>query len=91
MADGAETVIYEDSLGRADQEGSLRPLPYRQFGFSEAVEAFRLMQAAGHIGKIVLVPDRRPAAKEAAAPAAPAVRGDRTYLVTGGLSGFGRY
>jgi acyl transferase domain-containing protein/NADPH:quinone reductase-like Zn-dependent oxidoreductase/short-subunit dehydrogenase/acyl carrier protein len=68
-------------------EGALRPLPYRAYPFADAPEAFRLMQGAGHIGKIVLTPDDLMVA-EAPVPA-PVARGDRTYLVTGGLSGFG--
>jgi len=69
--------------------GALLPPPRRIFGFGEAAAAFRLMQNAGHIGKIVLCPD----APRAAAAAPPRrdfiVRPDRAYLVTGGLSGFG--
>jgi phthiocerol/phenolphthiocerol synthesis type-I polyketide synthase C len=73
------------------EAGALRPLPYRCFARTEVSDAFRLMQASGHIGKIVLsmaepteftLPSR-----PAAAPFA--IRGDGTYLVTGGLSGFG--
>jgi NADPH:quinone reductase-like Zn-dependent oxidoreductase/acyl carrier protein len=69
-------------------QGALRPLPYRDFAFAEAGDAFRLMQASGHIGKIVLTADE-PAVAPEAAVAAFAVRSDATYLVTGGLSGFG--
>lgn len=69
--------------------GALRPLPHRVFSFAEAAAAFRLMQGAGHIGKIVLVPERRSAAKAAPAQRALTIRPDATYLVTGGTSGFG--
>ncbi len=67
-------------------EGRLRPLPHRVFEFDDAVEAFRLMQSAGHVGKIVLVPGARPP-RAAEAPAWTA-RGDHTYVVTGGPAGF---
>jgi acyl transferase domain-containing protein/NADPH:quinone reductase-like Zn-dependent oxidoreductase/acyl carrier protein/short-subunit dehydrogenase len=67
--------------------GALRPLPYRAFPFAEASDAFRLMQASGHIGKIVLRPEGLTAPLPA--PAVDVVRSDRTYLVVGGLSGFG--
>jgi phthiocerol/phenolphthiocerol synthesis type-I polyketide synthase C len=40
--------------------GALYPLPYRTFPFAEVSDAFRLMQGAGHLGKIVLVPDGSP-------------------------------
>jgi acyl transferase domain-containing protein/acyl carrier protein len=68
--------------------GALRPLPHRRFHFHEAVDAFRLMQAAQHIGKIVLIPDRSPpaVAPPAASYAAPA---DGTFVLTGALEGFG--
>src|SRR6202041_2658871 len=67
--------------------GDLKPLPCRTFPFAEAADAFRLMQVAGHLGKIVLTPDDR----FVPSPVVPAafVRADRTYLVTGGLTGFG--
>jgi acyl transferase domain-containing protein/acyl carrier protein/SAM-dependent methyltransferase len=69
------------------EAGDLRPLPHRTFPFTEAADAFRLMQVAGHLGKIVLTPDDR----FVPSPVVPAafVRADRTYLVTGGLTGFG--
>ena len=74
-------------IGALLAEGSLRPLPYRSFAFEDAVDAFRLMQGAGHIGKIVLEPG---AVAPRLARAAPAfVAGAGTYVVTGGLSGFG--
>src|SRR6185312_8971206 len=69
--------------------GALLPPPRRVFGFGEAAAAFRLMQNAGHIGKIVLCPDA-PRADDAAPPRRDfIVRPDRAYLITGGLSGFG--
>ncbi len=39
-------------------EDAIRPLAHRVFPFCEIHDAFRLMQASGHIGKLVLVPDR---------------------------------
>jgi acyl transferase domain-containing protein/acyl carrier protein len=69
-------------------DGTLVPPPRRVFPFSEAAAAFRLMQNAGHIGKIVLCPDP-PLAEDVPLPRGFAVRPDRTYLVTGGLGGFG--
>jgi acyl transferase domain-containing protein/acyl carrier protein len=60
--------------------GVLRPLPRTAFALSEAATAFRYMAQARHVGKIVLT---LPAAQP------PLVRGDATYLVTGGLGGLG--
>jgi NAD(P)-dependent dehydrogenase (short-subunit alcohol dehydrogenase family)/acyl carrier protein len=69
-------------------DGSLRPLPHRVYDYADAEDAFRLMQASGHIGKIILAPG---ATLPAALPATPdfALGADRTYVVTGGLDGFG--
>ncbi|MCB1397002.1 MAG: SDR family NAD(P)-dependent oxidoreductase, partial [Rhodobacteraceae bacterium] len=70
--------------------GRYGPLPHRVFAMDRAVDAFRLMSQARHIGKIVL---RTPGARiEALPPAAPApvtMRADATYLITGGLGGLG--
>ena len=69
------------------RDGAVRPLPHRAMAFADVVDAFRLMQSSGHIGKVVLVPSEMPAV---AAPAPVfAARPDRTYVVTGGLDGFG--
>ncbi len=69
-------------------EGAIRPLAHRIFRFSEIDDAFRLMQSSGHIGKLVLVPDANLgiALRE---PSALTLRRDGTYLVTGGIDGFG--
>lgn len=69
-------------------KGALRPLPHRTFDYADSEDAFRLMQASGHIGKIVLTPgDTLPAALPAARPFA--ANENHTYVVTGGLDGFG--
>ena len=66
----------------------LRPLPCRVFEGADVTSAFRLMQQAGHIGKIVV----RPASSSSYAPQdAPALipQADATYLIVGGFGGFG--
>jgi acyl transferase domain-containing protein/NADPH:quinone reductase-like Zn-dependent oxidoreductase/acyl carrier protein/SAM-dependent methyltransferase len=68
--------------------GDLQPLPYLSLPFSEVTEAFRLMRASGHIGKIVLTPDAA-VVPEAELPQTLALRDDRTFVISGGLSGFG--
>ncbi|MEM5585844.1 SDR family NAD(P)-dependent oxidoreductase [Roseibium sp. AS2] len=69
------------------EDGILRPLPHRVFEAPDVVDAFRLMQQAGHIGKIVIrppdVPESVPAAREIS------FDGDAVYLVAGGFGGFG--
>ena len=60
--------------------GELRPLVHTRWSMAEARPAMRFMQAARHTGKIVF----------AASPLETGrLRGDRTYLVTGGLGGIG--
>ncbi|MFC6669070.1 zinc-binding dehydrogenase [Marinobacterium aestuariivivens] len=72
-------------------EGALRPLPYRLFPASRASDAFRYMQQAKQIGKIVIGFDERPKASPQPVHDLPALSlaADGCYLVTGGLSGFG--
>ena len=74
------------------REGALRPLPYRAFDAADVVEAFRYMQQSRHIGKIVVTygygpPPARPA--RAQTPQRLQLSAEETWLVTGGLSGFG--
>ena len=75
-------------VSSALSEGEIRPLAHRIFSFAELDDAFRLMQSANHIGKIVLVPDAN-AGVRLREPPAVAARRDGTYLVTGGVEGFG--
>jgi acyl transferase domain-containing protein/NADPH:quinone reductase-like Zn-dependent oxidoreductase/acyl carrier protein len=84
--DLAKALLEE--VAAALQDGAIRPLPHRTFPFAAAGDAFRLMQASGHIGKIVLVPAAN-AGVRLRQPPRFALRRDGTYLVTGGISGFG--
>src|SRR5205823_5488312 len=84
--DLARELLSEVSTALA--EGAIRPLAHRCFGFGEVADAFRLMQASGHIGKLVLLPNGNRGVRLGQAPAI-ALRRDGTYLVTGGISGFG--
>src|SRR3984957_12805975 len=71
-------------------DGSLHPLPHRTFDAADIATAFRHMQASRHIGKVVVTfaPDFDPLGFPVAEPA-PVAKPDATYVVTGGLSGFG--
>ncbi|MGE2833199.1 SDR family NAD(P)-dependent oxidoreductase [Mycobacterium sp. SMC-4] len=70
------TLLTEVSNGLG--KGEWTPLPAEIYPLTEARAAFRRMQQARHIGKIVCqVPE----------PLAP--RADRTYLITGGLGSIG--
>ncbi|MGE0259039.1 MAG: SDR family NAD(P)-dependent oxidoreductase [Alphaproteobacteria bacterium] len=75
-------------IAGALSNGEIRPLAHRRFAFAGIADAFRLMQASGHIGKLVLTPDDN-AAIRLPPPSELALRADGTYLVTGGVSGFG--
>jgi acyl transferase domain-containing protein/NADPH:quinone reductase-like Zn-dependent oxidoreductase/acyl carrier protein len=70
----------------------LHPLPFCTFDAAEVVDAFRHMQQSRHIGKIVVTYENGIESTHAPA-AAPARRlelsPDATFLVTGGLGGFG--
>lgn len=67
------------------ESGAFTALPYRVYPAEQATEAFRLMQQSGHVGKVLVRP---PAVPEPVRPSA-AIRADATYLVAGGLGGFG--
>ena len=73
------------------REGVLTPLPHRVFPAERVVDAFRVMQQARHVGKIVVsLAGAQPAPEVPAARRPPLqLAGDSTWLVTGGLSGFG--
>src|SRR5690606_37522865 len=74
-------------------QGVLHPLPYQEFDANDIVDAFRYMQQARQIGKIVITYRNgiRHTHTMAAAAETPALTlpADATYLITGGLSGFG--
>jgi acyl transferase domain-containing protein/NADPH:quinone reductase-like Zn-dependent oxidoreductase/acyl carrier protein len=70
--------------------GALKPLPHQATPISRAAEAFRAMQQSRHIGKLVVTMDSELQAQLAVvASTAGAFRPDATYLITGGLGGFG--
>ena len=70
--------------------GELTPPPFTVFAHDEVVEAMRLMQQSGHIGKILVRPPPPEAIRASDAPMkAFAADPNGVHLVTGGLSGFG--
>ena len=73
------------------REQALAPLPYRAFAANRVVDAFRVMQQARHIGKIVVTLAEASPSVEHTLPAVTEQRFAResAWLVTGGLSGFG--
>jgi len=74
---------------RGFEDGSLHPLPHRVFSVGDVVNAFRHLAQAKHTGKVVV------SMQDDDVMVTPAVRGplklraDGSYLITGGLGGFG--
>ncbi len=80
--------IFEE-LDALFAEGRLTPLPYRAFRYDETAAAFRLMQNAGHIGKIVVLPPVAGRDRVRIATEERLVLPAGVYLVAGGIGGFG--
>lgn len=76
-----------DDVARGLEDGRYLPLPCTAFESIEIGGAFRLMQSAGHAGKIVVRPPSAPTARGAGA--SNFVVGDGVQLVIGGTRGFG--
>lgn len=79
--------LFREAMQYVSDKG-LHPLPHRVFPYDNVVGAFRYMAQAKHIGKIVL--------SESSADVVVSneeekitFAADATYLITGGLSGFG--
>jgi NADPH:quinone reductase-like Zn-dependent oxidoreductase/SAM-dependent methyltransferase len=72
---GATGAMLREIAAALD-EGSLQPLPVEGFAIERAVTAFRAMQSARHVGKIVLT-------------VGPEAAADGAVLIAGGTSGLG--
>jgi len=72
-------------------DGVLHPLPYHAFDAAEIVDAFRYMQQSRHIGKIIVTYQKGIVAQQSSRQTKRKLElpATATYLVTGGLSGFG--
>ncbi|MBU2531233.1 MAG: SDR family NAD(P)-dependent oxidoreductase, partial [Alphaproteobacteria bacterium] len=84
--DVVRTVFGEIMDGFAD--GTYTPLPHRVFDDSSIVDAFRLMQKSGHIGKIIVRAPPATAGIEFTKREFSA-RADGTHILVGGTGGFG--
>ena len=86
--------LFKEMMAQFD-EGSLRPMPYRSFPATRIQDAFRYMQQSRQVGKVIvsfmngnavpskeIIPLKTQEAELECDPRA-------SYLVTGGLSGFG--
>ncbi len=74
--------LLEDIMRRLENR-ELSPLPWQSFRLDDVVEAFRFMEQARHIGKVVVMQDDPDSEHDAN------FRDDGTYLIIGGLSGLG--
>ncbi|MBO2444506.1 SDR family NAD(P)-dependent oxidoreductase [Actinomadura nitritigenes] len=80
------TTTHLEAITEAIRTGRYRPLPHRTFPAHRIEEAFDCLQHSRHIGKAVITfdePVRLPR------PATPSLDPDATYLIVGGLGGFG--
>ncbi len=76
--------LFRD-LAEGFASGVFTPPPAQVFEAEEIVDAFRLMQKSGHIGKIVVRPPARP--EPVVVDTKPI--GEGAWLIVGGLGGFG--
>ncbi|MBW7896468.1 MAG: SDR family NAD(P)-dependent oxidoreductase [Opitutaceae bacterium] len=79
-------LIHETN--RAREAGILRDPPTKVFKAKDAADAFQLLAQARHIGKVALEFDLQGATVTERSVTLP-IRAGATYLITGGLSGFG--
>jgi acyl transferase domain-containing protein/NADPH:quinone reductase-like Zn-dependent oxidoreductase/acyl carrier protein len=84
---GLARAVFRDMEGLF-ANGAFHPLPYRVFPREQVVEAFRHLQQSRHVGKIVLDIGERTEPTAMAVRPIP-VQPGVTYLVTGGVRGFG--
>ena len=81
--------LSQTCLDLLDQ-GALTPLPVTVFPYKDYAKALRLMTTGQHQGKLVLkAPPASVAPEFPIADVRPLFDPDATYLVTGGLGGFG--
>ncbi|MGN9760027.1 SDR family NAD(P)-dependent oxidoreductase [Streptomyces sp. SD31] len=79
-----------EQVGHHVEAGDYRPLLHSTYPAARVDEAFALMQHSRHIGKVVVAfdsLDEQPAVEPR--PEQMRLDPDGTYLITGGLSGFG--
>ena len=82
--------IFREMMELFDK-GAFRPLPHRTFPRRRVADAFRYMQQSLQIGKVVVSYDNPMEAIQAVAPPAGEFKldPDASYLISGGLGGFG--
>ncbi len=82
-------ALIRDVLGRFEDK-EFHPLPLHAFPVARLAEAFREMAQAKHIGKLIVsIQDRQGLRVERDPQQSVAIDPDASYLLTGGLGGFG--
>ncbi len=76
-------------MARDVAAGKLAALPHRVFAIDKIVSAFRCMAQAKHIGKLVVSMQTRRLSISPKPVPSIAFKPDASYLITGGLGGFG--
>lgn len=84
-----ENLIKNDPILAGPANGTLSPLPHRIFNAGRIAEAFRHMSQAKHMGKIVVDMKDPDLTIEPRPKQDITFPEDATYLITGGLGGFG--
>ncbi|WP_143752212.1 type I polyketide synthase [Burkholderia sp. SRS-W-2-2016] len=83
------TPLFEEVMALFE-DGVLHPLPYRAFPAARAEEAFRYMQQARQIGKVLVTyGSGTPAPTRGVAQPVPRLDPQAAYLVVGGTGGLG--
>jgi len=81
-------TLLREAIGRFDGR-TLTPLPYRVFPADRVPDAFRAMAQAQHIGKLVVSMQDRAGLRVQRGPQPVPIDAEASYLITGGLGGFG--
>jgi NAD(P)-dependent dehydrogenase (short-subunit alcohol dehydrogenase family)/acyl carrier protein len=90
LAHSAETITKGLKYVAAGiNAGRITALPFRAFDADDIGSAFRLMQSAGHVGKIVVRPPSLVGKTVASEPTGQLNLDDGVQLVVGGTGGFG--
>jgi len=84
---GLISSMLHDIVEEVSQK-NLQPLPYTGFDLAEAEQALRFIAQAKHIGKVLLTV-RAPQYRVSCHSEPELLRSNATYLITGGLGGFG--
>jgi NAD(P)-dependent dehydrogenase (short-subunit alcohol dehydrogenase family)/acyl carrier protein len=86
MSDSGRARAHLTALTTGLAAGDLKPLPYQAYPTSRVTDAFRALQHARHLGKVVITFDETPTVTRTPVPR---LDPEATYLITGGLSGLG--